>query len=118
MNLLNAEASVGGTPAVPVHVMKVETVGPDGKPLAAWDWRTLSALAPSAIVNDFPYNRFKSGALWARGWNGRERDCHPPSAGRRDLANVGRAAARHRRGRQDVHQQPEPRVSAYARPTT
>ena len=51
----------GGTPAVPVHVMKVETVGPDGKPLAAWDWRTLSALAPSAIVNDFPYNRFKSG---------------------------------------------------------
>jgi thiosulfate dehydrogenase (quinone) len=24
-----------------------------------WDWRALSALAPTAIANDFAYNRFK-----------------------------------------------------------
>ena len=52
----------GGTPAVPAHVMKVEVVGADGKPLATWDWQSLSALPASAIVNDFPYNRFKPGA--------------------------------------------------------
>jgi thiosulfate dehydrogenase (quinone) len=51
----------GGTPAVPVHVMTVEMVGPDGKPLAAWDWRSLSALPAAAIVNAFPYNRFRPG---------------------------------------------------------
>jgi len=51
----------GGTPAVPAHVMKVEVVGPDGKALATWDWEALSALPASAIVNDFPYNRFKPG---------------------------------------------------------
>ena len=52
----------GGTPAVPAHVMKVEVVGADGKPLATWDWQSLSALPASAIINDFPYNRFKPGA--------------------------------------------------------
>ncbi len=51
----------GGTPAVPAHVMKVEVVGPDGKPLATWDWQSLSDLPKSAIVNDFAYNRFKPG---------------------------------------------------------
>lgn len=50
-----------GTPAVPAHVMKVEVVGPHGKALATWDWQALSALPASAIVNDFPYNRFKPG---------------------------------------------------------
>jgi len=49
----------GGTPAVPAHIMKVEVVGPDGGALATWDWRALSALAPTAIANDFAYNRFK-----------------------------------------------------------
>ena len=52
----------GGTPAVPAHIMKVEVVGPDGGALATWDWRALSALAPTAIVNDFAYNRFKPAA--------------------------------------------------------
>jgi thiosulfate dehydrogenase (quinone) len=51
----------GGTPAVPAHVMKVEVVGSDGKALATWDWQALSALPASAIVNDFPYNRFRPG---------------------------------------------------------
>ena len=51
----------GGTPAVPAHVMKVEVVSAEGKPLATWDWQSLSALPASAIVNDFPYNRFKPG---------------------------------------------------------
>jgi uncharacterized membrane protein YphA (DoxX/SURF4 family) len=51
----------GGTPAVPAHVMKVEVVGPDGKALVTWDWKALSALPASAIVNDFRYNRFKPG---------------------------------------------------------
>ena len=49
----------GGTPAVPAHIMQVEVVGRDGGALATWDWRALSALAPSAIANDFAYNRFK-----------------------------------------------------------
>lgn len=51
----------GGTPAVPAHVMKVEVVSSDGKRLATWDWQSLSDLPASAIVNDFPYNRFKPG---------------------------------------------------------
>jgi thiosulfate dehydrogenase [quinone] large subunit len=50
----------GGTPAVPAHIMQVEVVGPDGKALATWDWRALSALAPTAIANDFAYNRFEA----------------------------------------------------------
>jgi hypothetical protein len=41
--------------------MKVEVVGSDEKALATWDWQALSALPASAIVNDFPYNRFKPG---------------------------------------------------------
>jgi thiosulfate dehydrogenase [quinone] large subunit len=49
----------GGTPAVPAHIMKVEVLGPDGAALASWDWQALSALAPTAIANDFAYNRFK-----------------------------------------------------------
>jgi len=49
----------GGTPAVPAHIMKVEVFGPDGRALATWDWQALSALAPTAIANDFAYNRFK-----------------------------------------------------------
>ena len=52
----------GGTPAVPAHVMQAEIVSADGKPLATWDWRALSALSASAIVNAFPYNRFRPGA--------------------------------------------------------
>ncbi len=51
-----------GTPAVPAHIMQVEVVAPDGRALATWDWRALSALAPTAIVNDFAYNRFKPAA--------------------------------------------------------
>ena len=51
----------GGTPAVPAHVMKVEVVSAEGKPLATWDWRSLSALPASAIVNAFPYDKVKSG---------------------------------------------------------
>ena len=31
----------------------------DGGALATWDWRALSALAPSDVANDFAYNRFK-----------------------------------------------------------
>ncbi len=52
----------GGTPALPAHIMKVEVVGPDGGALATWDWRALSALAPTAIVNDFAYNKFRPAA--------------------------------------------------------
>lgn len=52
----------GGTPAVPAHIMKVEVVGLDGGALATWDWRALSALAPTAIANDFAYNRVKPAA--------------------------------------------------------
>jgi thiosulfate dehydrogenase [quinone] large subunit len=49
----------GGTPAVPAHIMKAEVLAPDGKALATWDWQALSALPPTAIANDFAYNRFK-----------------------------------------------------------
>jgi uncharacterized membrane protein YphA (DoxX/SURF4 family) len=49
----------GGTPAVPAHIMKVEVVGPDGGALATWDWQALSALSPTAIANEFAYNRVK-----------------------------------------------------------
>ncbi len=52
----------GGTPAVPAHIMKVEVFGPDGAALATWDWQALSALPPTAIANDFAYNRFKPAA--------------------------------------------------------
>ena len=41
--------------------MKVEVVSAEGKPLVTWDWRSLSALPASAIVNAFPYDKFKSG---------------------------------------------------------
>ncbi len=51
----------GGTPAVPAHIMKAEVLGADGKTLATWDTGALSALPASAIVNEFAYNRFKSG---------------------------------------------------------
>ena len=51
----------GGTPAVPAHVMKAEVMGADGNMLATWDTGALSALPSSAVVNDFAYNRFKSG---------------------------------------------------------
>ncbi len=51
----------GGTAAVPAHVMKADLLGPDGKALETWDTAALSALPASAIVNDFPYNKFKAG---------------------------------------------------------
>ena len=60
----------GGTPALPAHVMKVEVVDPDGKALATWDLQSLSALPASAIVNDFPYNRFKLGPYGLQGGMG------------------------------------------------
>jgi thiosulfate dehydrogenase [quinone] large subunit len=53
----------GGTPAVPGHVMAVEVLDAAGRAVASWDWRALAALAPTAIVNDFPYNRFKAGTF-------------------------------------------------------
>ena len=102
-------ALTGGTPAVPAHVMKVEVVSAEGKPLATWDWQSLSALPASAIVNDFPYNRFKPGpygleAEWARKrssrfpqWRTWHRQPPPPScasptwtAGRSPAASVRR----------------------------
>jgi thiosulfate dehydrogenase [quinone] large subunit len=49
----------GGTPAVPAHIMNVEVIAADGAVLATWNWQSLSALAPEAIANDFPYNKFK-----------------------------------------------------------
>ncbi len=85
----------GGTPAVPAHVMKVEVMSAERKNLAIWDWRSLSALPASAIVNAFRYNRVQVRALWARGWNGRERDRHASPAGERDATHVGRAPAGH-----------------------
>ncbi len=48
---------------MPGHIMKVEVVGPEGGALATWDWQALSALGPTAIANDFAYNRFKPGAF-------------------------------------------------------
>jgi thiosulfate dehydrogenase (quinone) len=50
--------------------MKVEVVDPDGKALATWDLQSLSALPASAIVNDFPYNRFKLGPYGLQGGMG------------------------------------------------
>jgi thiosulfate dehydrogenase (quinone) len=32
---------------------------PDGGALATWDWQALSALAPTAIANEFAYNMVK-----------------------------------------------------------
>ncbi len=45
---------------MPAHIMKVEVLGPDGAALASRDWQVLSAPAPTAIANDFAYNKFKS----------------------------------------------------------
>lgn len=53
----------GGTPSVPAHVMTVEVAGADGRALATWDWRALSALPPAAIANTFAYNRFRPAAF-------------------------------------------------------
>jgi hypothetical protein len=56
--------SLGGLPrrrhaggAGPHHEGRV--VGSNGGALATWDWQALSALRPTAIANEFAYNRFK-----------------------------------------------------------
>ena len=51
----------GGTPEAPAHVMKAELLGADNKTLVTWNTEQLSKLPASAIVNDFAYNKFKSG---------------------------------------------------------
>ena len=51
----------GGTPEAPAHIMTAALLGADGKPLATWDTAALSHLPPGAIVNDFAYNKFKTG---------------------------------------------------------
>jgi thiosulfate dehydrogenase (quinone) len=53
----------GGTPAVPAHIMKAETLSADGTIVATWDAAALSALPQTAINNDFPYNTFRAGAF-------------------------------------------------------
>ena len=50
-----------GTPEAPAHVMTAALLGADGKPFATWNTQALSHLPPPAIVNDFAYNRFKTG---------------------------------------------------------
>jgi thiosulfate dehydrogenase (quinone) len=72
----------GGTPAVPAHVMKAEALAADGKILAAWDTEALSHLPATAIINDFAYNKFKSGPFGLEaGMGAKAVVTLPPAAG-------------------------------------
>jgi thiosulfate dehydrogenase [quinone] large subunit len=51
----------GGTPEAPAHIMKVELIGDENKPLETWDTETLTRLPADSIHNDFAYNKFKAG---------------------------------------------------------
>ncbi len=53
----------GGTPAVPSNIMEATLLRADGSVAAKWDGTAISQLPPSAIHNDFAYNRFGHGAF-------------------------------------------------------
>ena len=50
-----------GTPAAPANVVRADLLGPGGQIVEHWGSRALSALPPSAFVNDYAYNRFGAG---------------------------------------------------------
>jgi uncharacterized membrane protein YphA (DoxX/SURF4 family) len=51
----------GGTSAEPANILEATLLDAHGSVLAQWDGAALSRLPAAAIVNDFAYNRFKSG---------------------------------------------------------
>jgi thiosulfate dehydrogenase (quinone) len=56
----------GGTPATPSTVMTAVLRSSDGSMLERWDGTALSHLPPSAIANEFAYNRFGPGPFGLR----------------------------------------------------
>ena len=55
-----------GTPEAPAHVVKAALLGPDKKPVAAWDTASLSKLPKTAFANDYAYNKFGPGPFGIR----------------------------------------------------
>lgn len=53
----------GGTADVPAHIVRIRALDADNRPVATWTPEQLAHLPPSAIVNDYAYNKFKTGVL-------------------------------------------------------
>ena len=51
----------GGTADVPAHIVRIELLGADRRSVEIWNGTMLGALAKSAFVNDYAYNRFRPG---------------------------------------------------------
>ena len=51
----------GGTPAVPVNVVRADLFGPDGARVEHWGSAALSTLPRGAFLNEYAYNRFGPG---------------------------------------------------------
>ncbi|MDF7674131.1 TQO small subunit DoxD [Acetobacteraceae bacterium ESL0709] len=50
-----------GTPEAPVHVVRASLLDEQKQPIVQWGEKELSALPPSAFVNDYAYNKFMTG---------------------------------------------------------
>lgn len=71
----------GGTADVPAHVVGIFGLDADGRTVAEWTAKQLAALPPSAIINDYHYNRFTVGVLGlAAGMGARAHIVLPPPA--------------------------------------
>lgn len=49
----------GGSPDLPAHIVRVRLLDRAGNPEAVWGAEVLAKLPPSAVVNDYAYNKFK-----------------------------------------------------------
>jgi thiosulfate dehydrogenase (quinone) len=82
----------GGTPAAPSNVMTAVLKSNDGAVLEQWDGTALSHLPPSAITNEFAYNRFAPGPFGLRAKMGAMATITLPVASGADTGSLHSAA--------------------------
>ena len=78
----------GGTSAAPSNVMTAALKSNDGTMLELWDGTTLSHLPPSAIANEFAYNRFAAGPFGLRAQMGAMATITLPATGAANIAAI------------------------------
>src|SRR6476660_6200804 len=81
----------GGTPEAPSNVMTAVLRSNDGSVLEQWDGTALSHLPPSAITNEFAYNRFAPGPFGLRAQMGAMATITLPAASGADTGRLRNA---------------------------